>query len=245
MRTDDASRDPIPLDDQARAWSAWNAASRENRQLNVASSRQGALVEDWVRALGRKDLRILDAGCGVGWMSQRLAQFGHVTGVDFAADVVERAKVRVPGAEFLAGDLMSVPLVGKFDVIVMLEVLSHVADQPSLIERLASLLTPGGHLMIATQNRPVLERCSFVGPRIPGTIRQWVSAKELRALLEPRFSLETLTSVEPLGDRGLLRVLNSPKLCRVVDAVFGRDRYREFKERRLLGYSLVARARVR
>ena len=55
--------------------------------------------------------------------------------------------------------------VGQFDVAVSLEVLSHVADTQAFIDKIASLLKPGGYLMLATQNRSVLERYCAAGAR--------------------------------------------------------------------------------
>ena len=55
-----------------------------------------------------------------------------------------------------------------FDVIVSLEVLAHVDDKRAFVSRMASLLRPGGMLMLATQNRPVLERCKHIVPKAEG-----------------------------------------------------------------------------
>lgn len=235
----------VALTDQIDAWSRWNALSREQRTVGPISRRQAETVLAWIRALGRRDLKILDAGCGAGWLVQELVDFGHVTGIDFAADVLARARERVPAATFVAGDLLTTPLEGRYDVIVSLEVLAHVADQRALMGRFASLLVPGGSLLLATQNRPVLERWSEVGGPMPGTLRRWVDRNQLRELLEPRFVVDELISVEPVGDVGALRIWNAPKIERVADALFGVGRYKRFKERRFLGHTLMARARLR
>jgi 2-polyprenyl-3-methyl-5-hydroxy-6-metoxy-1,4-benzoquinol methylase len=242
---DKSSRLDIPLETQVRAWNDWNAASREKAQGEV-SHRQAALIERWLRDLGRTDLDILDAGCGAGWMCARLEPFGHVTGVDLADEVIERARMRLPKSTFLAGNLLDVPLPdAAFDVIVSLEVLSHVVDQPALVARLAALLRPGGFLMLATQNKPILERWSAVGGPIPGQIRQWVDARRLRELLAAHFEIECLTSVLPVGDQGFVRVVNSTKVNRLLGGVFGNVRVERCKERLLLGHTLMVRARRR
>ena len=98
-----------------------------------------------------------------------------------------------------------------YDVVVTLEVLSHVADQAAFIGKLASLLRPGGHLMLATQNRPQLERNDVLPPK-PGQIRQWVDRHELAKLLGAEFEIERLFSITPRCNRGILRILNSHKL---------------------------------
>ena len=240
---DKSSRGQIPLGDQRRMWNEWNAAYRERTQGEV-SHRQAAQVERWLAALARKDLDILEVGCGAGWMCERLRPFGRVTGTDLADEAITRARARVPGVNFLSGDFMEVALAkGSFDIVVTLEVLSHVADQPAFLARIAELLRPGGLLMLATQNRPVLERCSSIGPPLPGQLRHWVDGEQLRRLLAPSYSLVELTSVLPAGDQGWLRLVNSRKLNRALGALVDPARIERWKERRLLGHTLMACAR--
>ena len=53
--------------------------------------------------------RVLDLGCGAGLpIAGALARAGHrVTGVDFSAEQIRRARENVPEAEFLVSDMMS------------------------------------------------------------------------------------------------------------------------------------------
>lgn len=239
------SNDTRPsINDQQRFWNDWNATHREVLVGSV-SARQAECIVAWVAEAGRRDLDILEAGCGTGWMCEKLLAFGNVTGADLAAEVIERARARVPQATFLAGDFMALDLpAGRFDVIVTMEVLSHIADQPSFIGRLADLLKPGGMLMLATQNRFVLERTGNVTPRAPGQLRRWVNHRELRALLEPRFDVLELTSVFPdWGHMGVLRLINSPKLNTLAGFLVGASRLKRLKERFFLGHTLLVKAR--
>jgi 2-polyprenyl-3-methyl-5-hydroxy-6-metoxy-1,4-benzoquinol methylase len=134
---------------------------------------------------------------------------------------------------------------GAFDVVVCLEVLSHVADQSAFITRVARLLRPGGLFMLATQNGPVLNRASTIGLPEPGQIRRWVSPSDLRSLLRPFFSILELTSVVPYGDQGFLRVVNSVKLNRMLGMLVAPRLLERTKERLLLGHTLMALARSR
>ena len=71
----------------------------------------------------------------------------------------------------------------KFDVVICLETISHVPDQAGFIERLATVTRPGGYLIITAQNKFVYERRSDIGPPKPGSIRKWLTDKQLRELL--------------------------------------------------------------
>jgi 2-polyprenyl-3-methyl-5-hydroxy-6-metoxy-1,4-benzoquinol methylase len=242
---DKSSRLDIALEDQRKAWNDWNRC----RELEVGhiSVRQAETIEGWLRECDRTQLNILDAGCGTGWMCQRLLRFGAVTGIDLADEVIQRARLRVPQARFLAGDALGNDELepASFDVIVSLEVLSHVVDQRAFVAKLASLLKSGGRLMLATQNRPILERWSEIGGPIPGQVRRWVDAKGLRQLLSERFVVEHLTSVEPVGDQGYMRFFNSKLFNWPTAMVLGRKGRLRLKERMLLGHTLIVCGRVR
>lgn len=186
-------------------WNDWNAEARENAQGDV-SHRQADVIAGWLS--GRSGLRILDAGCGTGWLTAQLTSYGSVIGTDLADEVIERATVRVPSACFIAGDIMDVDVGSEFDVVVSLEVLSHVEDQLAFLRRLHGLLKPGGQLMLATQNRPVLERFNRIPPPARGQIRQWVDQSALRDLVaEAGFRVEDISVVSPKADHGLMRVI--------------------------------------
>jgi SAM-dependent methyltransferase len=130
----------------------------------------------------------------------------------------------------------------RFDVVVSLEVLSHVEDQRAFVTKLHRLLKPGGHLLLSTQNRPVLERFNRIPPPEPGQLRRWVDRAELRDLLTPQFEVLRLTSVTPRADRGVMRVITSRKLQRAVRPLVG-DRLERSLEHLGLGWTLMAVAR--
>jgi SAM-dependent methyltransferase len=240
-----SSRLDIPLQDQRAMWNRWNAEFRET-EVGEVSRRQAAVIERWIAELDRTDLDFIDVGCGPAWMSERLTQFGQVTGTDLAAEVIERARQQLPNLRLVAEDFLNTSLDDQsFDVAVSLEVLSHVPDQPRFLKQIARLLRPRGWLMLATQNRPILERCRYIGPPLPGQVRQWVDAPTLRRLLAPEFELVRLISIEPDGHQGFLRLINSGKLNRAAGLVVSPEKIKRAKEHLMLGHTLMALARKR
>jgi ubiquinone/menaquinone biosynthesis C-methylase UbiE len=161
--------------------------------------------------------------------------------------VLDRARLRSPEVTFIAGDFLALPFEdASFDVVISLEVLSHVADHVAFLDRCAAVLRPGGRLMLATQNRPVLERLNDVPPAKPGQLRRWVDAEELRTLLARRFEVEDLYSVTLRSRRRHpIRLLTSSRVDRALRPLAGRglDTVKGWAERRW-GWTLMARARV-
>ncbi len=235
------------LSDQVAFWNDWNGAHREAGLADVSCD-QARVVTSWLSTLGRRDLDIIEVGCGTGWMCGELQDFGRVTATDLSDQVLARARLRVPEARFVAGDFMDLDFgTNAYDVAVSLEVLSHVADQPAFLAKIASHLKPGGLLMLATQNRPQLQRNDIPPPQ-PGQIRQWVDRHDLTALLQPEFHVEQLFSVTPRFNRGYLRYVNSRKARSLLTSVgLGATvgRLKRLQENAWMGWTLMALARKR
>ena len=98
--------------------------------------------------------RVLDAGCGDGYLARVLAARGaQVTGIDLAPRLIEMARSKNPGGDidYRVGDL-SQPLpddAGRFGVVTSYLVLNDVRDYRGFIATLATVLRPGGRLVLA------------------------------------------------------------------------------------------------
>lgn len=177
----------------------------------------------WLDGLGRTDLDIIEVGCGAGWLCPSLKPYGRVTATDLSDEVLARAAARVPDVHFVAGDFMALGFTeGGYDVVVTLEVLSHVGDHSAFVARLARLLRPGGKLILATQNRPVLERHNKVAPTEPGQLRRWFDRDELTRLLAPHLDVSELHTITPMANKGPMRLLAGRQARRAMRLVSGR-----------------------
>lgn len=227
------------LESQSRFWNEWNTTSRELQPPDDPSLARAAFVASTVRRCVPSTGSLLDLGCGTGWLSEQLATHVHdITAVDLADEVIARARIRAPHIRFLAGDAMVVPADEVFDAVVCVETLSHVPDQAAFVKRLASLIKPGGTLILTTQNRTIFSH-SRVMPQGKGQIRQWVTPRELRDLLSEKFSGIELATIMPAGDKGWLRILNGSKICRLWNSLFGEENWRVLRERAGLGQTIT------
>jgi len=225
-----------PIND-VQIWDKWNLAYRLGR-LDEPSKRRLFEIGSAVADLKIRDARILEVGCGTGWLSAKLSEFGKVTAMDLGREIIEIAQVSYPHIDFHSGDIHTLDLpTNSFDVVVASEVLSHVVDQPAFVHRLSQLLKPGGFLLLTTQNKSVFERRSDVAPP-DGWIRQWVTMKALKRMLRPEFSIRRATTLEPEGHLGLLRVINSARINYYLGAAIGEPRVKRLKEDAGFGQSI-------
>jgi 2-polyprenyl-6-hydroxyphenyl methylase/3-demethylubiquinone-9 3-methyltransferase len=114
------------------------------------------LAEQILRELGPQQ-RVLDLGCGAGFLANHLAAQGHrVTGLDTTAEAlaVARAHDVTRTATYELGDATRLPYPdASFDVVCALDLLEHVDDPVRLIAEVGRVLRPGGLFFFHTFNR--------------------------------------------------------------------------------------------
>ena len=100
--------------------------------------------------------RVLDAGCGPGLVSAALLEAGlRVVGVDLSREMIDRARQRCSrwseASAFHQVSLFDSLLddLAPFDGTLSRYVLHHVLDPSAFVERQASLLRPGGILVLS------------------------------------------------------------------------------------------------
>lgn len=111
--------------------------------------------------------RVLDVGCGSGWLSEYFARLGYdVTGIDVSPDLVrmsfERLRRVAYGVDhetrlryrFKAHNIERAPLDERFDAIICYDSLHHLVDEESVLRHLAQMLPVGGKLFILEGNKP-------------------------------------------------------------------------------------------
>lgn len=153
------------FDALADRWWDPNGAFRPLHQLNPV--RLGFIVEALVAHFGRDGeaaqplagLGCLDVGCGGGLIAEPIARLGaQVTAVDASAPAIEAARRHAERAGLVIDYRWALPeeLAGwdeRFDVVLALEVIEHVADRDAFFAAIARLLKPDGALIVATLNR--------------------------------------------------------------------------------------------
>lgn len=126
---------------------------------------------------------VLEAGCGEGYGADLIASVARrVVAVDYDAGTVAHVRARYPRVAVVAANLASLPVPdGSVDVVVNLQVIEHLWDQPQFITECLRVLRPGGHLLMSTPNRITFTPGSDT-PVNPFHTRE-LNAAELRELL--------------------------------------------------------------
>ena len=104
-------------------------------------------------------LSLVDIGCGGGLLCEPLTRLGaRVTGIDAGARNIAIARSHAAETElaidYRQATAESLAAAGeRFDVVLSMEVVEHVADPAGFLASCAELVAPGGLLVVATLNR--------------------------------------------------------------------------------------------
>ena len=116
--------------------------------------------EALVRLLGlRPGEKLLDVGCGSGWLADRCQGAGaRVWAADIAYAGVAGARARFPRvSHFQVADVYHLPFAGAgFDAVVLSEVAEHLEDLPGALAEIARLLRSQGRLLVSVPYRETI-----------------------------------------------------------------------------------------
>lgn len=164
-------------------------------------------------------LRILDIGCGGGLLCEPLTRMGaQITGAD-ASEVnigIASTHAQENGFEidYRATTAEALAEAGEqFDVVLNMEVIEHVADINLFLEACASMVKPGGLMIVATLNRTLksyalaIVGAEYVLRWLPVGTHQWdkfVTPDEVEKALQPtdlKITERTGVTFSPLTDK--------------------------------------------
>jgi 2-polyprenyl-6-hydroxyphenyl methylase/3-demethylubiquinone-9 3-methyltransferase len=145
----------------------WDASGKMRMLHRLNPVRLAFIKQAGCRQFGREDkrldalagLRILDIGCGGGILSEPLARLGAlVVGADPSIPNIEAAKLHAARSglaiDYRAATAEGLAQAGeRFDIVLAMEVVEHVADVAAFIGACAEMVRPGGLMMLATINR--------------------------------------------------------------------------------------------
>jgi 2-polyprenyl-6-hydroxyphenyl methylase/3-demethylubiquinone-9 3-methyltransferase len=165
---DNSSIDKCEVEKFDKLSAKWWDTSGEFKMLHEINPLRLDFIEDKIRQHfilsnheSFKNIDILDVGCGGGLISVPLVKMSaNVTAIDASPNNIKAAKaytqqhnLNINYQNSTVEELLLNPQ--KFDVIVCLEVIEHVANVDEFVANLAKLLKPGGMMILSTISRNI------------------------------------------------------------------------------------------
>lgn len=158
-------------------------------------------------------LKVLDIGCGPGNFLRELSRFGAVLGMDASMEALRICRRQGGRAELINSEADTLPVRSSaFDVVVMLDVLEHVADDRKVIEEAYRILRPGGKLLITV---PAYKLLWGGHDELYGHYRRYRPDQVRRMVAETGFTVRSVTAFETVF---LMPLLLFRKLKRIIGA---------------------------
>jgi 2-polyprenyl-6-hydroxyphenyl methylase/3-demethylubiquinone-9 3-methyltransferase len=163
-----ASVDPAEVARFSAMAEEWWDATGKFRPLHKLNPVRLAYIRDKLAARFGCDVRkprpfaglkLLDIGCGGGLIAEPMARLGaDVVAIDASATNIGVARAHAAESglaiDYRAAAAEALAEAGeRFDAVLCLEVVEHVADRPAFLVTTASLVAPGGALIASTINR--------------------------------------------------------------------------------------------
>lgn len=108
-----------------------------------------------VQSVAQPPAKVLDVAAAQGNFSLRLAELGYdVTWNDLRADLADyvRLKHERGPITYAPGNVFDLGMQGQFDVVLITEIIEHVAHPDEFLQKIGQLVKPGGHVVMTTPN---------------------------------------------------------------------------------------------
>jgi SAM-dependent methyltransferase len=140
--------------------------------------------------LARPGLRVLDVGCGTGGVLAGLRNGVRPVGVDRSALALAHCRERGLTAVACAGAGALPFAPASFDVVLLLDVLEHFADEQRLLADVRALVRAGGHVLVSV---PAFQFLWSEHDEILQHVRRYRAGQLRRVLEQARLTVERLT----------------------------------------------------
>lgn len=138
----------------ASTWIAYNELAWTEELLGdpAACEAEAGLCADLIERTARKPpANLLHLGCGAGGYDHVFKRHVAVTGVDLSCGMLARARAAHPDIEYLEGDMRTLRLGRRFDVVAIPDAIDYMASEEDLrqvFETAALHLGPDGVLLV-------------------------------------------------------------------------------------------------
>lgn len=151
--------DGIPALSPDQAWENDGFSSASHLALDTIQEQsfwfreRNALISEFITRYASETTRAIEIGCGTGYVLnaiRRVLPAAHLSGAEIHVSGLVGAGRRLPAdIRLMQMDAREMPFVTAFDMICAFDVLEHITEDDTVLERLFEATNPGGTLLVS------------------------------------------------------------------------------------------------
>ena len=142
-------------------------------------------LERFFSSIIPKNSSVLEIGSGTGDVIAKLSP-KNGTGIDISEEMVRIAKSKYPGLKFYVDDIENLSLDGKFDFVIMQDLIGHLSDIWQSARNLQKLSSPDTRIISTYYNQlwePVIRLAENLRLKMKQPYQNWLSVEDIENLL--------------------------------------------------------------
>jgi SAM-dependent methyltransferase len=178
------------LEERARRVAVYERSASERDRWRRRHRAYYDAIERLVRFMVPEGASVLEIGCSTGDLLAACRP-GIGVGLDIAPALIERARQKYPGLEFVVGDaeaLDAPALRGRtFDCVILSDVVGYLVDVWSALRALRRVCRSDTRVIVTDYNfiwEPVLNLVEWLGWKAPAGPQNWLGTEDLANLIE-------------------------------------------------------------
>jgi len=165
-----------------------NVKTVENPLQYLAGTEEAYWVIDNAlkQDIGKKDLKVLECGCGMGYLTYSLHRAGfNVIGLDISQNAINEA-IKNFGKLYICANVFEYAMEHKeeYDRIILTQVIEHIEEPIKWLETLLIMLKKGGKIILSTENKTIYPKYAIWQTDLPPIHIWWFSEKSFKYIAD-------------------------------------------------------------
>ncbi len=148
------------------------------------------IVFKTIKNIASKEHSLLDIGAGTGRFTIEAARFvKEAVAIDISEKMLDKLLQKtnergMTNIKTICGDFLDTPFTDRFDIIISLSAIEYIKNPKALFSKIASILAPGGHLVLTTSHDTFFRWWGRLGNYFrQGTFMEAYSKKKMERLI--------------------------------------------------------------
>ena len=159
----------------------------QKRKKRAVSSYYWDEISNYCKYFSHEDSSVLEVGCGSGDLLATIDGSRKV-GIDFSEEYINWAKEKHQdkNIEFLQMDANEIKLNGKFDLIIISNLIGFVDDIQNVFEQVKRVSHPNTKVIVQYYNslwEPIIKFAELIGLKKKTPLQNWLNSRDINNLL--------------------------------------------------------------